>query len=71
MVSFEAVMHMQESMHKVQKLTSQVALSRMQPILHATRRITSRRFVLGARAVCLVGENPRYSAPTLQRFEGL
>ena len=36
--SFDAVIHMQESAHKVPQSASQAALSRMQLTLHATRR---------------------------------
>ena len=39
--------------------------ARMQLNLHATRRNTPRRFALGARDVCLVGENPTCSVLTL------
>ena len=39
--------------------------------LHATRRTPYDASTLFARNVCLVGENPMYSVPTLQGCEGL
>ena len=66
--------HAQQSTHKVPKSASQAVLSRMQLTFHATRRTppnTSRRFVLGASNVCLVGENPTCSVPASLGCEGL
>ena len=55
----------------VPKSASQVVLGRMvaQPPCDSTN--TSRRFALGARDVCLVGESPTCSVPVLYRCEGL
>ena len=67
--AFEAAIHMQESTHKVPKSASQAILSRMQPSCDLP--ITSRRFALGARDVCLVGENLTCSVLVLWGCEGL
>ena len=46
------------------KSASQAVLRRMQLTLHATLN-TSHRLALGSRDVCLVGENPTCSVPSL------
>ena len=63
--SFDAVIHTQESTHQVPKSASQAVLTKTQLALYASRRTTSRRFALGVSNVCLIGENPTCSVPTL------
>ena len=57
-----AVIHKEESRHKVPKSVLRAELGRMQCTLHAIRRPPH---ALGASNVCLVGENPTCSVPAL------
>ena len=59
---------MKKSTHNVPEFASHTkirSINKMQPVLHASRSVTSTGFVLGSSIVCLVGENLTYSVPAL------